>query len=119
MTNWVLRWVVSGVALAIVAQIPGLGITYHDDLGALALATVVIGLINSLVRPVLALLTLPLNCLTFGMFGFVLNAILFKVADILVEGFEVKGLLGALVGPIIMGILSGVLNSVLVEREKE
>src|SRR5215831_5047394 len=101
MTNWILRWVISGIALAIVAQVPGLGITYHNDIGALALATVVIGLINSLVRPVLALLTLPLNCLTFGLFGFVLNAILFTSVHLVVPKFEVTSIWGAVLGPIL------------------
>ena len=118
MTNWILRWVISGIALAIVAQIPGLGITYHHDLGTLALATVVIGLMNSLVRPVLGLLTLPLNCLTFGLFGFILNAILFASVHLIVPKFEVTSLLGAILGPILMGLLSGVMN-MLVEDKKE
>ncbi len=118
MTNWILRWVISGIALAVVAQIPGLGITYHNDIGALALATVVIGLINSLVRPVLSLLTLPLNCLTFGLFGFVLNAILFTSVHFIVPKFEVKTIWGAIIGPVLMGLLSGVMN-MLVEDKKE
>ena len=117
MTGWILRWVISGVALAIVAHL-NIGVKY-TDFPSLAIATVVIGLLNAFVRPLLVLLTLPLNCLTFGLFGFVLNAILFKVADVLVEGFVVEGWLGALVGPIIMGVISGILNSVLVDRNKE
>ena len=117
MTGWLLRWVISGVALAIVAHL-NIGVRY-TDVPSLAIATVVIGLLNAFVRPLLVLLTLPLNCLTFGLFGFVLNAILFKVADVLVEGFVVEGLLGMLLGPIIMGVISGILNSVLVDRNKD
>ena len=115
--SWILRWVVSGIALAIVAHL-NIGVSYKD-VGSLAIATVVIGLLNAFVRPILALLTLPLNCLTFGLFGFVLNAILFKAADMLVDGFQVEGWLGAILGPIIMGVISGILNMVLVDRGKE
>jgi putative membrane protein len=115
--SWILRWVVSGIALAIVAHL-NIGVSYKD-VGSLAIATVVIGLLNAFVRPVLALLTLPLNCLTFGLFGFVLNAILFKAADMLVDGFQVEGWLGAILGPIIMGVISGILNMALVDRGKE
>ena len=118
MLNWLLRWVISGVALAIVAQIPGLGITYHNDIGALAMATVVIGLLNSLVKPILSLLTLPLNCLTFGLFGFILNAILFSSVHFIVPKFGVTTIWGALLGPILMGLLSGVMN-MLIEDKKE
>lgn len=115
--GWILRWVISGIALAIVAHL-NIGVSYKDPT-SLAIATVVIGLLNSLVRPVLALLTLPLNCLTFGLFGFVLNAILFKVADVLVDGFQVEGWIGLLLGPIIMGIIGGILNMALIDKNKE
>lgn len=116
MVNWVLRWIVSGVALAIVANI-GIGVKY-DNLNALAIATLVIGLVNAFIKPVLVLLTLPLNCLTFGLFGFVLNAILFFAAGNAVQGFHVGWPLGALLGPILMGLLSGLLNSILVDKKE-
>jgi putative membrane protein len=116
LTNWILRWVISGVALFVVTKL-NIGVE-AKDVTSLAIATVVIGLLNSFVKPILVLLTLPLNCLTFGLFSFVLNAILFKIADILVDGFVVEGWVGALVGPIIMGVISGILNSVLVDRNK-
>ena len=117
MTGWILRWIISGVALAIVTKI-GIGVE-ANSVESLAIATVVIGLLNAFVKPILTLLTLPLNCLTFGLFGFVLNAILFKLADMAVDGFEVKSILGAILGPIIMGVISGILNMALVDRNKE
>jgi putative membrane protein len=115
--NWLLRWVVSGIALAIVANL-NIGVKY-TDVPSLAIATVVIGLLNSLVRPILVLLTLPLNCITLGLFGFVLNTILFKVADALVDGFHVSWWPGAVLGPIIMSLISGAINMVLIDRGKE
>lgn len=118
MTNWVLRWVISGVALAIVAYIPGLGISYSNDIGVLVKATVVIGLMNSLIRPILVVLTLPLNCMTFGLFGFVLNAMLFSATAYVVKGFHVDTLWGAVLGPILMGLLSSVLNNLLPDPER-
>ncbi len=117
MNKWVLRWVISGIALAIVGHL-GIGVSY-DSLTALVWATVVIGLVNSLIRPVLMILTLPLNILTFGLLGFVINAILFTVAGNSVPGFHVHGILGALLGPILMGILSSILNSILVEHRED
>ena len=117
MTNWIVRWVISGIALAIVGNL-GIGVKY-DNISSLAIATIVIGLVNSLIRPVLAFLTLPLTCLTFGLFGFVLNAILFYVAGNAVNGFHVETAMGAIVGPILMGLISGVLNMFLVDNKKE
>jgi putative membrane protein len=115
--GWILRWIISGIALAIVAHL-NIGVSYKDTT-SLAIATVVIGLLNSLVRPILALLTLPLNCMTFGLFGFVLNAILFKAADMLVDGFQVEGWIGLLVGPILMGLISGVLGMLVPDGKKD
>jgi putative membrane protein len=116
-TNWILRWVVSGIALAIVAHLH-IGVSY-ETVSALAIATVVIGLVNALIRPILALLTLPLNCLTFGLFGFVLNAILFYIAGNAVNGFHVEFWPGAILGPILMGLLSGLLNHLLPDGKSD
>jgi putative membrane protein len=117
MGNWIIRWVVSGLALAIVANL-GIGVHY-DNITSLAVATIVIGLVNSLIRPILVLLTLPLTCVTFGLFGFILNAILFYAAGNAVTGFHVDTLLGAVVGPILMGLLSGAMNLILVDRKEK
>lgn len=114
MSRWVLKWVISGIALAIVGHLH-IGVSY-DSLTALAWATIVLGLVNAFIRPILVVLTLPLNCLTFGLFSFVLNAILFTIAGNSVPGFHVHGILGAVLGPILMGLLSSVMNSILVER---
>ncbi len=116
MVNWLLRWVASGVAIAIVSSL-GIGIRY-DNLSALALATVVFGLLNSLVRPVLGVLALPLNCLTMGMFGFALNALLFFIAGNAVRGFHV-GFEGAMLGPLLIGLVSGFLNFLLPDKKEK
>jgi putative membrane protein len=115
-TNWVLRWVISGIALAIVANLK-IGVEVKD-LGSLAMATVVIGLINSLIRPIAMLLTLPLNCLTFGLFGVILNGILFKATEAVVPGFHAD-LLGAIIGAALMGLISGVLSGLLPDKKKD
>lgn len=115
--NWILRWVISGVALAIVGNL-GIGVSYRD-VGSLAIATIVIGLVNALIRPVLAMLTLPLNCLTFGLFGFILNAVLFYAAGNAVDGFVVEWPWGALIGSVLMGLLSSLLNSLLIDRKED
>ncbi len=117
MTNWILRWVVSGIALAIVAHL-NIGVSY-STLEALALATVVIGLVNATIRPVLMLLTLPINCLTFGMLGTIINAGLFFGVGRLVHGFHVEGFLGAALGPVLMGLVGGVLSAFLPDPSRK
>jgi putative membrane protein len=115
-TNWIARWVISGVALAIVANL-NLGVKV-DDLGSLAMATIVIGLVNSLVRPIVMLLTLPLNCITFGLFGVVVNAILFGATKVIVPGFHTD-FLGAVIGSALMGIISSLLSNLLPDKKKK
>ncbi len=119
MVNWLLRWIISGVALAIVANIPGLGISYNHDPVVLIKVTLVIGLINSFLRPILGLLTAPLNCMTFGLFGQILNALLFFAVHFIVEDFHVSLPWGALFGPILIGIISGMLNHFLIDDKKK
>lgn len=109
MRDWGIRWAASAAALAIIAQIPQLGITF-DGFRTLLLATVWIGLVNSLVRPILMFLNRPLNCLTFGLSAFCINALLFATTQWAVTGFKV-GLTGALLGPVLMGFISGMLST--------
>ena len=115
MTNWLARWAVSGVALAIVANL-NIGVKV-DDLGSLAMATVVIGLVNSLVRPVVMLLTLPLTCMTFGLFGVIVNAILFAATQAIVPGFHTD-VMGAVIGSVLMGFISSLLSNLLPDKKK-
>lgn len=115
MTNWLLRWVVSGIALAVVAHL-NIGVSY-DHMSALVIATVVIGLVNSLVRPVVGFFTMPINCLTLGLFGTLVNGLLFFLAGNSVEGFHVKGFWGAILGPVLMGLISGLLSNLLPDKK--
>jgi len=115
-TNWILRWVISGAALAIVAHL-GIGVSY-DNFSALAIATVVIGLVNSLIRPVVGLVTLPLNCVTLGIFGAFVNAALFWIAGNSVPHFHVEFWPGAVIGPFLMGLLSGILGQFIPDKKE-
>ena len=116
MINWVLRWVFSAVALLIVTKL-GIGVTVNS-FTTLVEATIVIGLVNSLVRPVIVLLTMPLNCLTFGLFGFFVNCVLFAGTHVLVPGFQAQGL-GFLIGPMLMGLIAGFLGQFLPDKDKD
>lgn len=69
-------------------------------------ACVIIALINTFVKPVLQLVTLPINFLTVGLFSFVLNALLLMLAGWITPGLEVDGFLSALLGSIVLSIFS-------------
>ena len=102
------KWLMSAVALLTVAWLyPGVQIaSFASALWAAAF----IGLLNSLVRPVLVFLTLPVTVFTLGLFLFVINALLFWFAAYLLDGFKVSGFIPALVGSLIYSALSLVVN---------
>jgi putative membrane protein len=108
------RWFLLAAALLLVPQIYG-GVTVASYSAAL-IAALVLGLFNTLVRPLLVLLTLPVTLLTLGLFLFVINALMFwAAASVLGEGFNVAGFGAALIGSVIYS-LAGMVIDVAVER---
>ncbi|MDB5895249.1 MAG: hypothetical protein JWQ88_2780, partial [Rhodoferax sp.] len=92
----ILKWVLSAVALLLVAHLYS-GVVVENFTAALV-AALVIGLLNTIVRPVLVVLTLPVTVLTLGLFMFVINALMFWSASGLLGGFHVRGFGAALLG---------------------
>ena len=108
-----IRWFLLAGALLLVTHLYG-GVALVGYSAAL-IAAFVIGLLNTLVRPVLVLLTLPVTLLTLGLFLFVINALMFWAAAGVLEGFNVNGFVAALVGSLIYS-LCGMVIDVAVER---
>lgn len=110
-----LVWVLNAIALLGVAYIyPGVQV---QDWKAAAIAALVLGLVNTLVKPLLVLLTLPVTILTLGLFLFVLNALLFwGVAEIL-PGFHVSGFWAAVLGAILYSIIGWALSKLIPDRK--
>lgn len=105
-----LRWVLSALSLMLVTYLVP-GITVASFYSALW-AALVLGLINALVRPVLILLTLPVNILTLGLFTLVINALLFWLASSVVKGFNVGGFWPAFWGALAVSVISWILNGI-------
>lgn len=121
MKNWITRWIASALALFIICQIPQVGVklTHQDASGltALVVATVAIGLANALIRPIIMFFAWPVNCLTFGLFGLIVNAVLFWIVGSgFVPGFQVTGPIPALIGSLAMSLISGAINFLLKDR---
>jgi putative membrane protein len=74
--------------------------------GVLAVAALVLGLVNALVRPLLTLLTLPITILTLGLFYLVVNGLCFALAAFLVPGFHIGGFLSAIFGALVVSVVS-------------
>lgn len=98
-----IHWIVSAVAIGIAAYlIPGVDVTAA---GALVLA-IVLALINMFIRPLITLLTLPINVLTLGLFSLVINALLIMLAGMLVPGFAVAGFWPAFFFAILLALIN-------------
>lgn len=91
------------------------GVNLSNFAAAMA-AAVVLGIVNSTIRPVLALLSLPITIITLGAYSLVVNGICFWLASIVVPGFEVQGILAFLFGPVILSLGNTVLNNYFAER---
>jgi putative membrane protein len=111
--NFLQRWVISTVAVLVATFILNERITYGGWLDLLV-ATLVLGLLNSFVRPLLMLLSLPLLIFTLGLFTLVINAVLLLLVSALLgkEHFHVAGFWSAFWGALIISIVSLLLNSV-------
>ena len=104
LTNWFL----SALSIVIVAHlIPGFHVR---GFGTALIAAVVIGLVNATIGILVKLLTLPLTIVTFGLFLFVVNALMLLFASALVPGFVVAGFLPAFFGAVVLSIINMVLR---------
>ena len=103
--GWFLvKWLTNAVALGAVAWIlPGVTVS---SLPALAVAAGVLGVVNTIVKPVLVLLTLPLTVMTLGVFYLIVNGVAFALAAWIVPGFEVRSLGWAILGAALVGFVS-------------
>jgi putative membrane protein len=106
-----LIWILNAVALLVVAYIlPGITVA---SFGSALIAALVLGLLNTLVKPLLVLLTLPITVVTMGLFLLVLNALVFWFAGSILKGFQVGGFWWALFGALIYSIVSGLLSRLI------
>lgn len=106
--NWILKLVISAVSVLIASYILK-GIHVDGFLTALVIA-LVMSLLNLIVRPVLVVLTIPITILTFGLFLLIINALMVFLAEALIGGFEVDGLIWAILFTLIVTIVNSLLG---------
>jgi putative membrane protein len=105
------KWFLSAAALLLVAYLYG-GVEVRSFTAAL-IAAFVLGLLNTVVRPVLVVLTLPVTVLTLGLFLFIINALMFWSAAGILDGFFVRGFVAALIGSLIYSVIGLVIDLAL------
>jgi len=120
MKNWIVRWIANILALLIITKVvPGISLDGSHPF-MLFVAVVALGLANAVVRPIIMFFMWPINCVTFGLLGFVINALLFFIVGQMKLGFSVQpgltGFIASLIGSVGMGVLSGLINFVLKDR---
>lgn len=107
-------WILNAVALLAVAYVlPGIVIA---SFWSAMLGAVVLGLLNTLVKPFLILLTLPITIVTMGLFLLVLNALVFWFAGSVFKGFQVDGFWWAVAGAILYSVISSLFSTLLFQQ---
>jgi putative membrane protein len=104
MTGFLIHTLVLAIAIwATAAVVPGVTVSSWS---ALAIAALVLGVVNAIVRPVLVILTFPITVLTLGLFYLVVNGLAFGLAAALVPGFQIAGWGSAILGALLTSVIS-------------
>jgi len=104
----ILRWLISALSVMAAAYIvPGVSVA---NFWTALIAALVIGLVNALIRPLILILTLPVNILTLGLFTLVINALMFWLASSIVKGFDVANFKAAFLGALVYWLVSWLVN---------
>lgn len=100
----IINWILNALALIVVSAIVP-GIQVDSFFNALA-AALILGLVNVLVRPILLVISFPITVLTFGLFSFVINAVMLLLVSTIVRGFNVVDFRSALLGAIVLTVIN-------------
>ncbi len=112
----ILALILNALALIVTAYIvPGIQVA---NFTTAILAAVVLGVVNTFIKPILSFVTAPLTIVTLGLFAFVINAVVLFIVSAVVPGFSVSGWVPAILGAIVLSVVSTVLNSILKDLGK-
>lgn len=106
-TGWLKRWILNFLVIILTAYIiSGFEVTV---LGALV-GSIVLGVINAIIRPIVLVVTLPLNVVTLGLFTFVINGLMLYLTSAVVKGFDFTGFGAAVLAALVISIFSIIIN---------
>ena len=109
--NLLLRWLINAVSLLLISHL--LPSIHVAGFGTALITALILGLVNAFIRPILIIITLPINILTLGLFTFVINGLLFWFVASFVKGFEVGGFWSAFFGALAYSIISALFSILL------
>lgn len=122
--KFILRWIVTALAVGVAMWIvPGISVFGMETWAAVALFGLVLALINMSIKPILQFISLPVTCLTLGIFYLVVNAFLLYLAqwlanNVLGLSFHIESFGSAFVGAIVISIVSAILNTITGANEE-
>lgn len=114
MRNILIRFFINAASLWMVDKIFD-NIMFRDD-NSLLITALVFGILNVIIKPILIILTLPVNILTLGLFTIIINAIILEITDYFINGFVVLGFGTAILASLFISIISIFLNNILKEK---
>ena len=117
MKKLILTWLLMALAIMFVAWlVPGISIT---GIKAALIVVIIMALVNALIKPILTFISLPLNILTLGLFGIIINALLFMLVAKFAPGFEIDGFWSALIGAVAASIFVPLILKLIKDDKKE
>ena len=114
MNGFFIRWLILGFSISVAAYLMD-GIHVSGVMSAFA-AAAMLGILNAVFRPIALIITLPINILSFGLFTFIINAAMLKMASSLIPGFDVTGFWTAVFGALFISIVSFAINLFISDR---
>ena len=112
-----IRWLISAITFIIVAYL--FASFQFDSFTAVLIAAIVLGIINAIIRPIVLILTLPINIVTLGLFTLVINAFMLWIVHLIVPGFEIAGFWAAIWGGIIFWIVNWFISLFFKDSDKD
>ncbi len=111
MIRFLIRWLISAVSIYIITYLP-IGITVSSFKSTI-IAAAILGIINVTIKPILVILTLPINIITLGLFTFIINGIVLIITSYVVVGFDVKNIFSAVIASILISIVNVILTNLI------
>ena len=115
--NMILKWILFALLIMFIAWvIPGINVA--GFISALVVV-LIIGLINTFIRPLVQLISLPLNFITLGLFSLIINTLLFLLAAKIAPGFRIEGFWSGFFGALILSLFTPLIDKIDVKRKKD
>ena len=123
MIRWILQWAILTFSITVASYfLPFIyisGDTTWDRIKIAFIAGLLLGLFNLVIKPIIKILSMPINILTLGLFNIVINAGMLWIVDLAVKGLEVNGIWGYVLGSIVISVISIVISKLIFFKEKK